>query len=117
MSFQSRVDMWVQGVLGLGMRNSHMERAYRLVEESLEAAQAVHMSKADALRLVEYVYSRPKGDPYQEAGGCLIVLAAYCTSLAINMEDAGEVELARCWRKADAIAIKAHSKEIRDEGD
>lgn len=115
MNFQRRVDMWVSSVLGLSMRNSQIERAYRLIEEALEAAQAVHVSKDDAIKLVDYVYSRKKGDSYQEAGGCLIVLAAYCNSLAIDMKNAGEVELARCWHHADEIAARAHAKEIRHE--
>ena len=45
--------------------------------------------------LVDYVWSRPIGEPEQEVGGVMVTLAAYCLAADLDMHAAGETELAR----------------------
>lgn len=49
----------------------------------------------EEIALVDYVYSRPKGNPIQEAGGVMLCLAALCNSELISMQDAAFLELER----------------------
>lgn len=114
--FQERVYRWVRSALGYNMAHTPLERGMRHVEEALELGQSVGMKKADALRLVEYVFARPVGEPHQEIGGSIITLAALAQAMSLDMSDCGETELARCWRFHDKIREKAWSKDIKAEG-
>lgn len=73
-------------------------------------AQANGCSRKDAQALVEYVYSRPEGLPELEVGGVLVTLAGLCSATGIDMNEAGDRELERNWRRIDAIRRKQESK-------
>lgn len=87
-----------------------LERGDRFLEESLELLQSGDYPKERAYALIEYVFGRDKGEPQQEVGGVMITLAAYCLAHAIDMHQAGEIELARVWTKVDAIRAKQATK-------
>ena len=80
------------------------------MEESIELFQAVGMPKEKIIDLVEYVYSKPTGESFQEIGGVMVTLAALCESLGHSMEFAGETELKRIWRNIDKIREKQKGK-------
>ena len=109
-TFQSRVHDWFTACFSLPVQSNVEERSHRFLEEALELAQASGCTREDALSLVEYVYSRPEGDAYQETGGVLVTLAALSSTLAIDMELAGESELKRNWSRIDKIRAKQASK-------
>lgn len=58
------------------------------------------------MALVDYVFSRPAGEPGLEAGGVMVTLAGLCTASGIDMQRAGEDELSRNWNRIDAIRAK-----------
>lgn len=95
LSFQSRVLMWMRKCLTPKTVLSKSERNYRFFEEAVELVQSLDMSKVEALAMVEYVYSRPVGEPRQEVGGVMVTLAALCEANYIVMQWAAEDELAR----------------------
>lgn len=109
-SFQAQVAKWVFQCFGPVVAMDKVERNHRFLEESLELAQALKCSKEEALMLVDYVYGRPEGDPPQEVGGVLVTLAALCQANGLNMQDAGDVELARVWTKVEQIREKQAGK-------
>lgn len=111
-TFQTRVDDWMQYCFGPKISRNVNERNYRFLEESLELVQSLGCSKSDVLKLVEYVYNRPEGNPKQEVGGVIITLAALCLANGIDLEDAGEIELSRIWTKVDVIRTKQLSKRL-----
>jgi len=113
---QVRVDRWVRICLGDAMRNSIRERCFRFLEESLELVQACGLPKDSVLKLVDYVYARPVGDPPQEVGGVSITLFALCNTVAIDQEAETEHELDRCWKQCDQIHDKAHAKPLELRG-
>lgn len=110
MTFQSRVDPWMQACFGAEISRDCTERNHRFLEEALELAQSCGCTESEAQQLVSYVYARPAGDLVQEAGGVMVTLAALCLAQEIDMHDAGETELARVWRKIDTIRARQAAK-------
>lgn len=109
-SYQRSVFKWVLTCFGEAVAHDTKERNHRFLEESLELVQSLGATKEEALMLVDYVYSRPEGDPPQEVGGVLVTLAALCTAAKIDMDQAGNVELMRVWTKVDQIRAKQANK-------
>jgi hypothetical protein len=109
-SFQKRVDPWMQECFGPEISSDIVERNHRFLEEALELVQSTGCTKHEANQLVEYVFSRPVGETPQEAGGCMVTLAALCSALKIDMHTCGETELARIWGKVEMIRAKHAAK-------
>lgn len=109
-SFQERVEAWLEACFPPAVRSDRGERTHRFLEEALELAQANGCSRADALALVEYVYGRPQGDPAQEVGGVMVTLASLCSATDLNMDHAGDTELAKNWDRIDVIREKQRMK-------
>jgi hypothetical protein len=109
-SFQSRVLPWLLKCFGAEIANDQQERNHRFLEEALELIQACGATRGEAHQLVDYVYGRAAGDKFQEAGGVMVTLAALCLAQRMDMHEAGETELARIWRKVDAIRAKQAAK-------
>lgn len=76
------------------------ERGRRMLEEAVELAQAVGVTREDAVRLVDYVFARPPGVPYQELGGAGMTLLALAQAVGISADDAEQVELERVLAKS-----------------
>lgn len=108
--FQSRVHDWIIACFGEEIGADKQERNHRFIEEALELVQANGCTKSEAHQLVDYVYGRPVGDPHQEVGGVMNTLAALCTASGIDMDRAGEDELARVWTKVEKIRAKQAAK-------
>lgn len=97
-AFQDRVQPWMLECFGEDVTMHRQERNERFCEEALEAVQAFGMPKADVLKLLNYVYDRPAGDPPQEIGGVMVTLAALCIANGIDLHACGEAELDRVKR-------------------
>lgn len=93
--FQVRVGYWVIDCFGSKIANDKIERNYRFFEEATELVQSLGMTANEAHLLVDYVYGRPEGQPYQEVGGTMTTLAALCCANGLDMHEAGELELTR----------------------
>lgn len=109
--YQARVCDWLDELSSSSSIDS-AERTHRFLEESLELAQASGCSRADAMALIDYVYSRPIGNPEQEAGGVMVTLAGLCCALNVDMHKAGKNELSRNWERIESIKQKRLSKPI-----
>lgn len=72
--------------------------------------QACDTTADEAHALVDYVYSRPVGEPSQEVGGVMLTLAALCLANGLDMEAAGATELDRVRSKIDQIRAKQAAK-------
>lgn len=71
------------------------ERGLRLLEEAVESAQAMGVSKTQALSVVARCYGRPPGDPVKElgqVGGCLLTA---CAVMGCDAQLAWEAEAKR----------------------
>ncbi|WP_063778208.1 hypothetical protein [Burkholderia cepacia] len=94
-SFQSRVQEWMLTCFGAAISADRNERNDRFYEEAGELAQARGMTREEAHVLVDYTWSRPVGEARQEVGGVMVTLAALCSANDLDMQAAGEAELAR----------------------
>lgn len=111
-NFQYHVTEWARDCFGSEITDHKEERNHRFLEEALEAAQAFGCTKEDALKLVDYVFSRPVGEPRNEVGGTMLTLAALCEAHDINMMACGKFELDRVSQPAvmEKIRLKNASK-------
>jgi hypothetical protein len=94
-TLQDRVAPWMQECFGPTIAADRVERSDRFIEESLELVQACGYPRERAHALVEYVYGRDVGQPFQEVGGVMVTLAALCLAHGLDMHAAGDVEVAR----------------------
>ena len=78
------------------------ERAARMLEEAFEIAQAEGMTVAEVARLGNYVYSKPIGEPSQEAAGAGVALLAYCTCIGVSADAVEAAEVERIYSKPSA---------------
>lgn len=109
-SFQDRVWPWLLECFGEEIARDRQERNHRFMEESLELVQACGATASEAHQLVDYVFSRPEGDPPQEVGGVMVTLAALCLAHGMDMHTLGERELHRIWGLTEKIRAKQAAK-------
>lgn len=109
-SFQRRVVDWLSACFPVRATTDRAERTHRFLEEALELAQANGCSYSDAVKLVDYVYSRPIGQPFSEVGGVMVTLAGLCHASKIDMEEAADEELSRNWSRIAIIRQKQASR-------
>lgn len=107
---QQRVQPWMVECFGPTISADKQERNHRFLQEALELVQSCGATQSEAHQLVDYVYGRPVGKPFQEVGGVMITLAALCLTNDLDMHEAGEVELARIWTKVEQIRAKQAAK-------
>lgn len=108
--FQLETRSWLIACVGLEDANSKQLRNWRFLEEALELVQACGSTKEEALSLIDYVYDRPVGDKFQEVGGVMTTLHALGNAQEIDVEEAGETELDRCWNNIEKIRMKHFAK-------
>lgn len=111
-AYQQRVSNWMKNCFSDEIANDKVERIDRFIEESIELAQSLNYPKERALALVDYVYNRPIGEPYQEVGGVMITLSALCKPNKLDMELCSLLELLRIERPEiiEKIRIKQSKK-------
>ena len=110
MNYQERVGRWMLACFGRHISRDRAERNYRFLEEALELVQSKGCTASEAHQLVDYVFSRPVGEPFQELGGVMVTLAALANAADLNMDIAAETELLRAWEIIDKIRAKAAAK-------
>jgi hypothetical protein len=89
------------------------QRALRLLEEALEAAQAAGVAINDVLRLAHHVNDRTVGEPRQELGGCFVTLLSLAEAQGYNLWLAGVDEVERV-RALDRDAVRAkHAHKVQ----
>ena len=88
-------------------------RALRCLEEAIELAQSLGVSKEYADLLVASVYDRPPGDPIQEAGGTLLTCSVLCHAIGQTPERVYETELTRCLSKSPEYFAKRNAEKMR----
>lgn len=94
-TFQAGVAEWLGHCFLPSLYSNMTERGDRLLEEVLELLQAHEYDQSRVATLVAYVFGRPVGEPVQEVGGVMVTLAAYCAVAGLDMQAAGDAELAR----------------------
>jgi hypothetical protein len=109
-SWQQRVQEWMLACFGETIATDRLERCDRFGEEAIELLQSLGYDRNRLDALVDYVYGREMGEPYQEVGGVMVTLAALCSAHGIDVDAARETELARVWTKVEQIREKQKAK-------
>lgn len=112
--FQSRVWGWLVWCFERKVVDNITERCDRALEEHLELLQSLGYDRERIPALVEYVYSRPPGDPPQEVGGVMVTLAALCSVVGIDVETAAEEEIVRISKSEVMLRIREKQASKRD---
>jgi hypothetical protein len=111
--FQDRVQDWMRRCFTRPDSMLPEQRAFRFIEEAVELVQATGTSRADVLRVVDYVYGRPVGVVGQEIGGVMVTLAGLANSVDRSVDGCAEVELERCIANTAKIREKDLAKPQR----
>lgn len=90
---QQIIARWTQRTFGIASMTVE-ERAGRFLEEAMELAQCF-IPKEKAQRLLDYVYSRPVGNPKQEMGGVGVTLLVLAEVLGLSASNEEMMEQAR----------------------
>lgn len=109
-SFQARVAAWTLDCFGREIAFDRTERGDRVLEETLELLQSGGYDPARVAAMRDYVFGRAAGEPDQELGGVMVTLAAYAAAFGLDLQGAGETELARILTKTEAIRAKQATK-------
>ncbi|MGX5776952.1 hypothetical protein [Methylorubrum zatmanii] len=104
-TFQARADRWLEKVTE-GDPTDLPERRDRYSEESLELAQALGATREGMHQLVDYVFSRPVGEPGDEMGDTKLCLANLASWAKLNMDACGEAMLARRSKPESVAKIR-----------
>lgn len=108
--FQERCRVWADECFGHDVAYDAVERNHRFLEEALELVQSLGCSEAETLRVVDYVYRRPVGEPLQEVGGVMVTLGVLCNARALRLSEATWEEMARIWVKIETVRAKHFAK-------
>lgn len=93
--WQNEIKAFVHRVWGKKAMASLPERAARVVEEAVELGQAEDVPREAILAIIERVYSRPKGNPSEEAGDVMFTLLAYTETAGVDIESVLALRLER----------------------
>lgn len=93
-----RISEWLRTRFGDEVRLNRHERAARVLEEAAELAQAEGVDRAFADRILARVFSRPRGNPYQEAAGVAVTLLAWSATTGADLDALALAEVERIER-------------------
>jgi NTP pyrophosphatase (non-canonical NTP hydrolase) len=110
---QILIKEWVIRSFGEAAFQRREERAARVVEEALELAQACTMTKEEAQKILDVVYSRPRGNIMQEAGGVALTLLALAESRNFDLQAALQEELRRVLDSPSETFRARHQEKIK----
>jgi hypothetical protein len=108
--WQTRLNTWALRVFGTDHLHDPVVRGKRLLEEAAEFAQSVGVPDGAAREILDHVYSRPPGEPFQELGGVALTFLASCTSLGLEAEYVTHMELERVESKPDSHFQKRNAE-------
>lgn len=106
---QQRIISWLGRTYGQQTLEKE-ERSLRYAEESMELLQAAGVDRETLLKIVDHVYSRPKGEVDQEVTGSYITLVGMCHAHGIDLHRSVDRELDRVEQIKDACRTKHDSK-------
>lgn len=96
---QAKIFAWARQAFGIEQATSLTQRGLRLLEEAVEAFQAVNGSVSTAHKLVDYVFSRPIGALHQEIGGVSVCLLAIAAAAGLSADEEERREVSRVLAK------------------
>jgi hypothetical protein len=109
---QRKLVAWGTECFGADHMADHKVRALRLLEEAIELSQAVSVPAEQCAKLVEYVYSRPAGNPQQELGGVGVTWLVAAAALGSSALEALHAEMERIAKKPPAHFAQRNQQKL-----
>jgi NTP pyrophosphatase (non-canonical NTP hydrolase) len=103
---------WAVRCFGWDHVQNRRMRALRLLEEAVELAQAVGVSREKCELTVDVVYGRAPGLPSQELGGVLLTATVLAGAFGEDPQDVLERELGRVLAKPVEHFTKRNDQKI-----
>ena len=111
MSVLSRIAHdWCNRVFGAEHNVDIPTRGLRMVEEAIELCQALDVSPTQVHELVDIVYARKTGNPYQELGGVLMTTVILAEQMHLDYEVCLETEVRRVLNKLVEHFVKRNAE-------
>lgn len=108
---QDTVAGWVIDTFGEPFLRNKKERCFRALEECLECVQSGGLTRGDALRVIEQVYSKlAEPDISKEIGGALHTMCALAFAFEVETDDALDFAIKDAWDRQDQIRAKQKLK-------
>jgi len=108
---QAEVANWIHEAFGGVFNQDVKERSLRFLEEALEVVQSAGLSRADADKILTYVYTRPvEPQVSTEIGGAFTTLCAVASCLQVDIGLAYSVDRNKRWENMDKIRAKQEMK-------
>lgn len=96
---ENRELQWAIEAFGEQEATSIVQRGVRHAEEGLETAQACGVDAGMIHKLVDHVWSKPKGELFKEIGGSRLTLRVLAQAAGLDADEAERVEFARVLTK------------------
>ena len=109
-SLSNRVDQFLRECFSDDPNVRPQVRVLRFLEEALELAQSMGITKEKALEQVDYTYGRPIGEPVQEFGGVVFTLVSTGNALGLDLIEEGHKSVDEGFSRIDQIREKSKSK-------
>ena len=106
-----RIGSWVRRAFGEAAMTDRWERTARVLEEALELAQAEGLTAADVQRVLDRTYSRPVGEPSQEAAGLMVTLLAWAEATGTDLATVTLAEVERIEQPVVMARIQLKQRE------
>lgn len=113
-SNQDKVADWIGRVFTSAELIDIPERALRVLEESCELAQAAGCTKEQAHKLIDYVFSRPKGAIAFEIAGTMVTLYALAQVYDVDAQWYFDREIERINDPAVIARVQRRQAEKRE---
>lgn len=113
--YQRQLDVvaWVVRVFGADTMQLR-ERGARVVEEAIEVAQAVGLTRADVERVVVRVFSKAAGAPSEELGDLGIAMLAFAGAIGASADVEEDRALVRIRMQPDGVFRDRYALKQRD---
>lgn len=108
---QRRIAAWAKSRFGDGTMDRR-ERAIRVLEEAIELAQAEGIRRHTISALLLHVYTKPVGEPNQEAAGVGVCLLAWAEGAGENLSSLIHDEVDRIEGKSKEHFRDRHQKKV-----
>ena len=97
---QQQVYDWAFRCFGMAHATDPRQRGLRMLEEAIELYQATDGDQAKAHQLVDFIFTRPKGEIGQELGGLGVTLLALAAAVGKDADAEEATEVARILSKS-----------------
>ncbi len=112
-ALRDRIAAWVRSRFGESVLTNRQERAARILEEAHELAQAEGVPFMQVVLISQRTYSRPVGDPDNEAAGVRLTLEGWGVAADRDVDELARREMDRLEKLDPEVSRRKHADKAR----